>query len=364
VDAISLAKFLTGLVLLGLGAEVLVRSASRAAAALGISPLVIGLTVVAYGTGAPELAVCVRAALGGGVGSDLAVGNVVGSNIFNVLFILGLSAALAPLVVSRQLVRIDVPILIGAVVLLGVFALDGEIGRLEAGALFAGVLAYTVFAVRLARAESAARPEAAGDPALSRGATAWLLDLALFGVGLALLVLGARWLVDGAIGFARALGVSELVIGLTIVAVGTSLPEVATSLVAALRGERDLAVGNVIGSNLFNVLAVLGLTGLVAPGGLRVAPAISRFDLPVMLAVCFACLPIFARRHRLARWEGLLFLGYYVAYVLYVVLAATEHDALPRYSAVMLEFVLPLTAVTLAVLLFRALPGGGPAPRA
>jgi cation:H+ antiporter len=360
VDPTALAKFLTGLVLLGLGAEGLVRGASRAAAALGVSPLVVGLTVVAYGTGAPELAVCVRSALGGGAGSDLAVGNVVGSNIFNVLFILGLSAAVAPLVVSRQLVRIDVPIMIGAVALLGVFALDGEIGRLEAGVLFGGSVAYTAFAVRLSRAERVAGPE---DPGPSAGAAAWARNLALLGLGLLLLVLGARWLVEGAVSFARVLGVSELVIGLTIVAVGTSLPEVATSLVAALRGERDLAVGNVIGSNLFNVLAVLGVTGLVAPGGLRVAAAVSRFDLPVMLAVCFACLPIFGRRHRLARWEGLLFLGYYLGYVLYVVLAATEHDALPRYSAVMLEFVLPLTAVTLAVLLFRALPGRAPPPR-
>ena len=168
----------------------------------------------------------------------------------------------------------------------------------------------------------------------------------------------------GAVAFAQALGVSELVIGLTIVAAGTSLPEVATSILAAFRGERDIAVGNVVGSNIFNILAVLGLSGLVAPGGLPAPAALLRFDLPVMIAVALACLPIFASGATIARWEGALFLFYYAAYTAYLVLAAQQHDALPAFSAVMEAFVLPLTAVTLAVVGWRAWrrPGGLASP--
>jgi cation:H+ antiporter len=173
-------------------------------------------------------------------------------------------------------------------------------------------------------------------------------------IGLGLLVIGARWLVDGAVALAKALGVSELVIGLTIVAAGTSLPEVATSILAALRGERDIAVGNVVGSNIYNILAILGLSAIVTPGGITVAPAAVSFDIPVMIAVTLACLPIFVTGHLIARWEGFLFVGYYVAYALYLVLASLEHDALPLFSATMMAYVLPLTAVTLLVLYVRA----------
>ena len=166
-------------------------------------------------------------------------------------------------------------------------------------------------------------------------------------------MLGATWLVESAVSIARVLGVSEVIIGLTIVAAGTSLPELATSVVAAMRGERDIAVGNVIGSGLFNILSIAGIAAVVTPGGLEVAPALIHFDIPVMVAVTLACLPIFATGHLIARWEGALFLAYYLAYVLYLVLAATQHAALPAYSAGMLGFVLPLTAMTLVVLLVR-----------
>jgi cation:H+ antiporter len=168
-------------------------------------------------------------------------------------------------------------------------------------------------------------------------------------IGLGLLVYGARWLVEGAVTLARTLGVSELVIGLTVIAAGTSLPEVAASVVAGLRGERDIAVGNVIGSNLFNILSVLGLAALVAPGGINVAPAALTFDIPVMIAAALACSPIFFTGHSIARWEGAVFLSYYAAYTAYVVLNARTHDALPAFSAVMLEFVGPLTMITLAI---------------
>jgi cation:H+ antiporter len=188
------------------------------------------------------------------------------------------------------------------------------------------------------------------DAASERGAV--LVQIGLVVAGLVLLVLGARWLVDAAITMARSMGVSELVIGLTIVAAGTSMPEVATSVLAAFRGERDIAVGNVVGSNLFNVLAVLGLSG-VAGDGIDVAPAVLSFDLPVALAVAVACLPITFSGHLIARWEGVLFLAYYVAYTAYVILAASAHDALPAFSAAMAWFVLPLTAVTVLVVAWR-----------
>jgi len=350
VNTMTVVLFVAGLGLLVLGAEWLVKGASRLAAALGISPLVIGLTVVAYGTSAPEMAVSVKSAWAGQ--PDLALGNVVGSNIFNVLLILGASAIITPLVVSSQLIRLDVPIMIGVSLLTLLLAGDGSVGRLDGAILFALAVAYTVFQIRQSRKESAAvREEYGREFGPSRSATA--ANLASIAAGLVLLVLGSRWLVNGAVAFAQALGVSELVIGLTIVAAGTSLPEVATSILAAFRGERDIAVGNVVGSNIFNVLAVLGLAGLVAPGGLPAPAALLRFDLPVMVAVALACLPIFASGALIARWEGALFLFYYVAYTAYLVLDAQQHDALPAFSAVMEAFVLPLTGVTLAVVGWR-----------
>ncbi len=351
MDATTVVLFVAGLGLLVLGAEWLVKGASRLAAALGISPLVIGLTVVAYGTSAPEMAVSVKSAWAGQ--PDLALGNVVGSNIFNVLFILGASAIITPLVVSSQLIRLDVPIMIGVSALTLLLAADGSVGRLDAALLFAGAVAYTVFQVLQSRKESAAIREEYGKEYGPKPAST-AVNVALVAAGLVLLVLGSRWLVNGAVAFAQALGVSELVIGLTIVAAGTSLPEVATSILATIRGERDIAVGNVVGSNIFNVVAVLGLSGLVAPAGLPVSGALVTFDIPVMIAVAVACLPIFASGATIARWEGALFLLFYVAYTAYLVLAAQQHDALPAFSAVMQAFVLPLTAVTLAVVGWRA----------
>ena len=269
---------------------------------------------------------------------------------------MGLSALIAPLLVQQQLVRLDVPLALGASVLLWVMALDGRIGLFDGLLLTAGILAYTAFAIHQGRQESA-EVQAEYAQEFGGGQGAWLdrlpVQIALIVAGLVLLVLGATWLVDSAVAIARALGMSEVVIGLTIIAAGTSLPELATSVVAALRGERDIAVGNVIGSNLFNILAIAGIAALVTPGGLEVAAVLIRFDLPVMIAVALACLPIFATGHRIARWEGALFLGYYAAYVLYLILAASQHATLPAYSGAMLGFVLPLTVVTLIVLLVR-----------
>jgi len=341
-----------GLALLTTGAELLVRGASRLALRLGVSPLVIGLTVVAFGTSSPELAVSVLSGISGQ--ASIAVGNIVGSNIFNVLPILGLAALAAPLAISQQLIRLDVPLLIGVSLLFWIMALDGRLGLLDGLVLTAGIVVYTAFALRHGRKESAA---VQAEYTEAFGATGGLLarlpvQIAFVVVGLALLVLGAAWLVDSGAAIARYLGLNEVVIGLTIIAAGTSLPELATSVVAALRGERDIAVGNIVGSNLFNILGIGGLAALVTPGGLEVAGSLIRFDLPVMFAAAMACVPIFATGQMIARWEGALFLGLYVAYVTYLVLDATASAALPTYGSVALG-VLPLIAALLLILWVR-----------
>jgi len=350
---VNILLFLVGLAALISGASLLVRGASRIALSFGISPLVVGLTIVAFGTSSPELAVSVGAVLEGR--TDIAVGNVVGSNIFNVLFILGASALIVPLVVHTQLIRQEVPIMIGASLLLLAFALDGSLGRVDAALLFALLIIYTVFLIVQSRRQTKADAEEFAEALepVSQWDGHWLVQIALVVGGLVLLVLGSEWLVTAAVAFARALGVSDLVIGLTIVAAGTSMPEVATSILAAIKGERDIAVGNVVGSNTFNILGVLGLSGLVAADGLPLAPALMHFDLWVMLAVAFACLPVFFSGREIARWEGGLFIGYYIAYTAYLIMASKQHELLPRFSEVMLTFVIPLTIVTLIVMLLR-----------
>ncbi|HNQ78458.1 MAG TPA: calcium/sodium antiporter [Acidobacteriota bacterium] len=339
--------FLSGLGLLVAGAECLVRGSSRLAASLGISPLIVGLTVVAFGTSSPELAVSLKAALSGQ--ADIAVGNVVGSNILNVLLILGLSALIAPLSVSSRLVRLDVPlmILVSAAVL--VFSIDGKIGRIDGAILVANFVLYCWILVRQGRRENGEIKEKySRDLAgAGRGRIDTMKNIVLAAFGLGLLVVGSRLLVDGAVSFAKVLGVSESVIALTVVAAGTSLPEIVTSVIAAIRGERDIAVGNVVGSNLFNTMPVLGLSAIAAPRGLEVSAAMLRFDIPVMISVALACLPLFFTGGRICRKEGALLLGYYFAYTLYLVLASSHHDALPAFSAAMLYFAIPITAVTL-----------------
>ncbi|MCW5613019.1 MAG: calcium/sodium antiporter [Rubrivivax sp.] len=354
--------FVAGLVALVAGAELLVRGASKLALAFGISPLVVGLTVVAFGTSAPEMAVSVGAVLGGS--TDLALGNAVGSNSFNVLFILGLAALITPLAVHVQVIRQEAPILIGSALLLIVLAQDGRIGLFDSALLFGLLIAYTAFLVVQSRAQNAAAAaagtSAAGDydaelKPLEPGR--WdsrpVVQVGLVLAGLVLLVGGSQALVGAAVHFAKALGVSDVVIGLTIVAAGTSLPEVAASVMAAVKGERDIAVGNVVGSCVFNILGVIGLAGLAAAGigldGLAVPDAVRHFDLWVMLAALVACLPVFLSGREIARWEGALFLLYYAAYTAYLVLAAQEHAVLPAFSQVMMGFVIPLTLVTLVV---------------
>ncbi|MGI5863131.1 MAG: calcium/sodium antiporter [Myxococcales bacterium] len=348
METLTLVLFLLGFGLLLLGAEVLVRGASHLASVMRISPLVIGLTVVAYGTSAPELAVSVSSAWSGT--ADIALGNVIGSNICNILLILGASALVAPLVVQQRLVRVDVPLMIVLSVVVLLIGLDGTVGRIDGLILAVGAVSYTVLLVRAGRRSQS---QGAKEEAPVVKPRHWSIDLLLIGAGLGMLVVGSDWLVDGAVAIARSLGVSELIIGLTIVAVGTSLPELATSVVAAVRGERDIAVGNIVGSNIFNILAVLGFSATFAPDGIAVSPVALGFDIPVMIAVAVACLPIFFTGLRIERWEGAVFVGYYVAYTAYLILAASKHAALPVFTKVMGMFVLPVTALALLLVALR-----------
>jgi cation:H+ antiporter len=302
----ALLLTLLGLILLYGGAEGLVRGSSALALRLGLSPLLVGLTVVAFGTSSPELAVSVRAALAGQ--GDIALGNVVGSNIANVALILGVCALVRPLRVDAQVVQWDAPILFATSVLLLVLLGDRVLSRPEGLALCAALIAYLALSVHLARREPSPRIQEEFAQALPAAPRRLWAEVLLVVAGLALLALGGRFLVSGAVTVARGLGLSEAFIGLTVVAVGTSLPELATSLVAALRGEADLAVGNVVGSNIFNVLGVAGLASAIYP---IAAANLSRLDLWVMLAVAAVALPIVWTGHRVSRGEGaLLTLGY------------------------------------------------------
>ena len=355
---LTVLTFVFGLAVLAAGGELLIRSSSRLASDLGVSRLFIGLTVVAFGTSAPEAVVSVTAALRGS--SDLALGTVIGSSILNVLFILGLSALIIPLAVSVQVVRFDVPVLVGVSVLCLLLGLDGVVGRWD-GLLLLAVLVVHVFVIYRKGLQSKDSdpqspvqrgPEApAGVP---RPLAPWkgrAVNVLIVVASFVLLALGSRWLVESASTLARWLGLSDLVIGLTVVAAGTSLPEVATSVMAAMRGERDIAVGNVIGSNIFNILGVLGLAASLAPGGVTVSPAVLAFDVPVMVAAAVLCLPIFFNGMTVFRWEGGLLLGYFVIYTTYILLRAAEHDALSGSATFVGWIVIPLTALTVVAVI-------------
>jgi len=363
VDLLPIALVAVGLVLLVGGARLLVGGASGLARSIGISPLVIGLTVVAFGTSSPELAIAIGSSLAGQ--PDLIVGNVVGSNIYNVLLILGLAALVAPLVAEARLVRRDVPLMVGASVLVLAMASDGVIGRLDGLVLVAGLAAWIGWSIVEARRDGvgAGSPreepgESTGDPAAMEVAAAARgagrgRQIAVVLVGLGLLVAGAQGLVTGAVEIATLLGLPELVVGLTIVAIGTSLPELATSLAASARGDRDIAVGNVVGSNLFNLGAVLGITALISADGIPVAQGALTFDLPVMVAVAFSCLPIFFTGHLIARWEGALLFGYAIGYTTFLLLDATQHPSADRFGDAMTGVVIPLTVLTLVIVTVR-----------
>lgn len=360
---LSLLLLISGFLLLVLGGEALVRGAASLGKRLGLSSLIIGLTVVAFATSTPELAVSVGAALSGSPG--LAVGTVIGSNIANILFVLGLTAVFSGLVVKVRLIKADIPIMIGFSVLALTLALDGSFSAVDGAILLGLLIIYLVASFWYSRRqrEQGAEEKLGVERVLSQGPggrlTAKLrattlgcttVDLLLLAGGVGLLVLGARFVVDSATTIALALGVSELIIGLTVVAIGTSLPELVTSVIAALRGERDMAVGNLVGSNIFNIGAVLGITSLVSPVTLNVEPAVIAFDLPVMLAAALVLLPLAFAGRFITQWEGGLLAGIYVAYVAFVFLSAGTHDALEPFSEAMLWFVVPLTVIWLIIL--------------
>jgi cation:H+ antiporter len=306
-------SMLAGLVLLTGGAEGLVQGAASLAKRFGLSPLVIGLTVVALGTSMPELVVSLEAALRGD--GALSLGNVVGSNIANIGLILGVAALIRALHVQAQVIRFDMPIL--SAVSLGMVALvvDGQISRIDGAVLTFGLGTYIVVSIRWARAEpKEAVNEVFGAalPTLHR----WSIDLLLLGLGLAGLVIGARFLIDGAVSLAQQWNVSNVVIGLTVVAVGTSLPELATSLVAAWRGEGDIAVGNAVGSCIFNLLGILGITALVHPLD---AGELSLIDGAVMLGLTLFLLPLMRTGFALSRLEGGLLLAAYIGYMAFLI---------------------------------------------
>ncbi|ULT73930.1 calcium/sodium antiporter [Pseudomonas sp. BC42] len=340
-------QLISGLVMLIAGAELLVRAAVRLSARLRVRPLIMGLSVVAFSSSAPQMAISLQATLADN--TDIAVGSVIGSSIFNILVILGLSALIIPLRVSRQLVRLDIPLMIGASALVFVLAYNERLTPSDGLILLAPLLLYLVLLLRQSRHPARVPLPSATD---RRGYAPRLSSMLLVLLGLGLLVFAGHLLLGAAVTVADDLGLSERVMGLTVIAVSTSLPQLATSLLAAVRGQRDIAVGNVIGSNLFNLLGVLGFTALVAPTPLSVSPNALDFDLPVLLCVAVLCLPVFYSGYRITRAEGLLFLGLYLAYGLHVVSFTTGMPLAGKLEHLMLFFVLP---ALVAFLLFSSL---------
>lgn len=340
-----------GLIALTFGADVLIKGASNLAARFGIPSIVIGLTVVAFGTSAPEMAVSVNGAFSGQ--ADIAVGNVLGSNLFNILLILGISALIVPLSVHLQVIRVEVPIMVAAAVFTYFFAVDGQIDRAEGLMAFGLLAVYILYqigsSIQQNRNQSAESLAAEKELRSSVDASKIWQDCARVLVGLALLVIGADKFVEGAVEVARGFGVSELVIGLTIVAAGTSLPEVATSVIAAFKKQTDIAVGNVVGSNIFNSLGVLGLAGSVSPKPVNVSAQALAFDFPLSIAASLLCFPLFLRGLKIGRLEGFGFFAAYVAYVTFLVLDQMGHPAIAGKQAVIVQAAFPVVAFLLIV---------------
>jgi cation:H+ antiporter len=315
------AWFLAGLAALVVGAEVMVRGGARVAARFGISPIVVGLTVVSIGTSMPELAVGVVAALDDN--GALAVGNITGTNVVNLLLVLGLSALLVPLSLQIRTLRFELPVMAGAAALLWLLAADGVLSRFDGLVMALGAVVYTIAVVRAARREnqdvttefteafSKARSERTG------------LHVGMTLIGIVIIVLGAERLVDAAVGMARGFGVSDALIGLTVVAVGTSAPELVTTVVSTVRGERDIAIGNLLGSSIYNILLILGVTCLVPAHGLTLPPEMVRIDIPIMVAVALICVPIFVSGRRVSRFEGGALVSAYAAFLAFLLLTQT-----------------------------------------
>jgi cation:H+ antiporter len=349
--------FVLGLIALIGGAELFLKAVDHFGLKWGISPLIMGLTVVAFATGAPELAISIKAAASGS--ADLVLGNIIGSNIANILLILGITAIITPINITKRVIRVDVPIVIGMSAVVYLLAMDGALTTLDGSILLSGLVGYSIFTyfqIKKSREEEAPEEifeyEKSPDE-LAKGTYFYVKNIGLLLMGLLLIVAGSNWMVDSAVTIATLLGMSELVIGLTIVSIGTSLPEVATSLSAARKGKADIAVANVLGSNLYNVLLTLGLTLIIAPNVLDVSMAAINFDIPFMLAVSIACIPIFVAGFNLTRTDGSIFLLYYFTYLSYLVLDAIQASIVPTIEGVMLFAVVPLTILYMIWRIYR-----------
>lgn len=313
-------------------------------------PLFLGLTVVALGSSAPQMAVGLQAAFSNS--GDIAIGSVVGSNIFNVLVTLGLSALIIPLRVARQLVRVDIPLMIGSTALVAALAWNGVLSGLDGVVLLLALGGYLIIVLRQF-AHGTRHSSPAADQS-KRRIRPLIARLSMMIGGLLLMIYGSHFLVSAATVIAQDLGLSERVIGLTVIGIATSLPALMTSLIAAMRGERDIAVGNVIGSNLFNLLGVLGATALISPEPLSISPNALVFDLPVMVAAAALTLPLFYSGYRVTRIEGLLLLALYVVYGLHIVSFTTGMPLADRLENLMIHYVLPVLAIGVAYSTFRA----------
>ncbi|MCK0173744.1 MULTISPECIES: calcium/sodium antiporter [Mycobacteriaceae] len=321
--------FAVGLGTLVVGAEVMVRGGTRLAGRLGISPIIVGLTVVSIGTSMPELAVGVVAAADGS--GALAVGNIAGTNVVNLLLILGLSAWMVPLALQARTIRLELPLMAAAAVLLWVLAADGVMSRVDGVILLVVALGYTVAVIWSARHESGAVAEEFADMFPEEHAAVStvvarrqaLRESTMLLGGIVLVVIGADWLVDGAVGMARQFGVSDALIGLTVVAIGTSAPELVTTVMSTLRGDRDIAIGNLVGSSIYNIALILGVTCLVPAGGLVLPSSLVNIDIPIMVIVALACIPIFMTGRRVSRGEGGAMVFAYLAYLVFLLSTQT-----------------------------------------
>lgn len=341
--------FIVGLVALIGGAELFLKGVDHFGLKWGISPIIMGLTVVAFATGAPELAISLKAAAGGN--ADLVLGNIIGSNIANILLILGITSLVTTLKITKRVVRIDVPIVIAVSFLLFYLAMDGVLTKIDGAVLITGFLLYSIFTyyqIQKSRivedGDQIFEYELSVDD-LDKGIWFYLKNGGFLAIGLALIVMGSNWMVDSAVTIATLLGISELVIGLTIVSIGTSLPEVATSMSAARKGNADIAVANVLGSNLYNVLLTLGLTLIIAPNFLQVSEAAILLDLPFMLIVSMICIPIFVAGYNITRIDGAIFLLYYFSYLTYLVLDSIGSPIKTYLETIKLWFIIPATII-------------------
>lgn len=301
-----------GLIMLFIGAEGLIRGSSNLAIKIGITPLIVGLTVVAFGTSAPELVVSLKAALVGN--SSISLGNVIGSNIANIALILGIASLIRPLYVHANIIMREIPIMIGVSILLIVLLLDGEVGFIDGLIFVLGIIIYTIVNIYMARKEKSSEVKEEFEEGL-KSSLGVPVSIIFVVIGLGLLIIGANFFVQSAVAIAKLFNISDAIIGLTIVAIGTSLPELITSIVASYKKESDIAIGNVVGSNIFNILGILGITALIVPIS---SIGISNIDLIIMVVTAIVLLPLSKSGLRISRIEGMFLLAGYAAYTIYL----------------------------------------------